>query len=98
MAESEQILNAVNEIIKGNSDKFSVIIEEYGDIIYRFILKRLYNKNEAEDLTQEIFIAVYNSLPKLKEPNKLKYWIFSIANNYFKNYINRQAKKNNKIV
>ncbi|RZT15520.1 RNA polymerase sigma factor [Fictibacillus sp. BK138] len=48
--------------------------------VYRFLITFTGNRHEAEDLTQEVFIRVLNSLQTFKgEDSKLKTWIFSIA-------------------
>jgi RNA polymerase sigma-70 factor (ECF subfamily) len=44
-----------------------------------FILKRVNNEAEAEDLLQEVFLRVHRELSQLKEPDKLISWVFQIA-------------------
>ncbi|MBI5417693.1 sigma-70 family RNA polymerase sigma factor [Candidatus Poribacteria bacterium] len=44
-------------------------------------LSHLVNENEAEDLTQEVFIKVSQSLEKFKEESSLSTWIYKIATN-----------------
>lgn len=47
--------------------------------VYRFLVSFSGNPNDAEDLTQEVFIRVLKNLPNFKSRNNLKTWIFSIA-------------------
>lgn len=47
--------------------------------VFRFLICFSGNQNDAEDLTQEVFIRVLKNLPNFKEGNTLKTWIFSIA-------------------
>jgi len=47
--------------------------------VYRFLICFSGNQNDAEDLTQEVFICVLNNLANLKSLINLKTWIFSIA-------------------
>ncbi|GKU80794.1 RNA polymerase sigma factor [Niallia sp. NCCP-28] len=47
--------------------------------VYRFLVCFTGNQNDAEDLTQEVFIRVLKSLPSFNGENNLKTWIFSIA-------------------
>lgn len=47
--------------------------------VYRFLIYFMGNQNDAEDLTQEVFIRVLKSLPKFNSNYPLKTWILSIA-------------------
>ncbi|MCM3387875.1 RNA polymerase sigma factor [Ureibacillus chungkukjangi] len=47
--------------------------------VYRFLVCFSGNQNDAEDLTQEVFIRVLKSLPNFKTDSNFKTWIFSIA-------------------
>jgi len=44
-----------------------------------FILKRVNNEAEADDLLQEVFVRVHRELSQLKKPDKLVSWLFQIA-------------------
>jgi len=47
--------------------------------VYRFLVCFSGNQNDAEDLTQEVFIRVLKSLTNFNGKYNLKTWIFSIA-------------------
>lgn len=47
--------------------------------VYRFLICFSGNQNDAEDLTQEVFIRVINNLSNKARITNLKTWIFSIA-------------------
>lgn len=47
--------------------------------VYRFLVCFSGNQNDAEDLTQEVFIRVLKNLPNFNRDGNLKTWIFSIA-------------------
>jgi len=57
------------------------VIAEYGPALAR--ISASYERNRAlrEELLQEIFLAIVSSLPRLKDPSKLKAFVFRIAHN-----------------
>jgi len=57
------------------------IYDRYHRDVYHFALYFTNNKQEAEDITQETFVKIMKSILSLKEPEKLKTWILSIARN-----------------
>jgi RNA polymerase sigma-70 factor, ECF subfamily len=57
------------------------IYDLYHRDVYHFALYFTNNKQEAEDITQETFVKIMKSISNLKDPEKLKTWILSIARN-----------------
>ena len=80
--------------LQGNSKSFEVLIQKHKSKIYAFILSKIRNKDLAEDIFQETFIKVINSLQKGKynEEGKFLPWVMRIANNLVIDYF-RKAKK-----
>jgi RNA polymerase sigma-70 factor (ECF subfamily) len=66
---------------------FQQIYAEYRDKIYNHITFRIRNSQQAEDLTQEVFIKVYKNLAMYDESKGLlSTWIYTIANNLVVDY------------
>ena len=80
--------------LQGNSKSFEVLIQKHKNKIYAFILSKIRNRDLAEDIFQETFIKVINSLQKGKynEEGKFLPWVMRIANNLVIDYF-RKAKK-----
>ena len=75
---------------------FNRMFKENRDRIYRLCFAYLIDKNEVDDLFQEIMINVWNSLEKFREESKISTWIYRIAvNSAF--LFNKKTKKNRDI-
>ena len=61
--------------------KFEEIVNQYQRDLVNFHYRFVGNRMESEDLAQETFIKAYKKFHTLKEPNKLKSWLFQIARN-----------------
>lgn len=62
------------------SDTVTELFQRYGDSIYRFCLRMCgNNSSDAEDMTQETFIAAYKGLPDFKGNADIKTWLYKIA-------------------
>lgn len=72
----------------------SDLVEEYHDMVYRCCYSFLFNKEDAEDVCQEVFISVFNSLHRFNHDSKISTWITRIAINKSLNFIraNKQMK------
>lgn len=64
--------------------------DTYQADVRRLILTKVKDEALAEDLVQETFIKIHTKMDTLKDPDKLKSWIFSIANNLVMDYFRRQ--------
>ena len=67
--------------VDGNQQAFRRLVIRHSGLIYNFILKRVSNRELAEDLTQEVFVNVYRSLRKFDCQRSFKPWILRIASN-----------------
>ncbi|MEM8526646.1 MAG: sigma-70 family RNA polymerase sigma factor [Bacteroidota bacterium] len=66
----------------------------YKEEVYFFVLKKLKNKDAADEVLQNTFLKVCLYLDSLKEQEKLRAWIFQISRNEIINYHNQSAKQN----
>lgn len=65
--------------LKNLESSIVIIYNDHYLDVFRFLVYFSGNQNDAEDLTQEVFIRVLKNLPHFKNGNNLKTWIFSIA-------------------
>jgi RNA polymerase sigma-70 factor (ECF subfamily) len=71
----------ISEIRRGNTRAFSDLVDSYKDLVYTLAVRMLGNREEAEEVSQDVFIKVYKSLSKFKGDSKLSTWVYRIAYN-----------------
>lgn len=79
----------ISQIIKGDSFAFEALFKEYQLKILNLCYAMLHNRQEAEDMTQEVFLEVYRSIDKFQNKCKLSTWIYRIAINKSLNQVKR---------
>jgi len=79
MDRSDQQL--VADYIAGDEKSLEVLIKHYLKPIYSFAYRYVGNSQDAEDITQEVFVKAWRNLKKFKHEYKFKTWIFAIAKN-----------------
>ncbi len=87
--------NLINKIIEGDKEAFRQIVNNYQDMVYHLALVYLKNEQEAEDLTQEVFISVYENIHSFRKESNLKTWIYRITINKSINQLRKMKWKNN---
>jgi RNA polymerase sigma-70 factor (ECF subfamily) len=71
----------VEKVLNGNIHIFSEIVDKYRDYVFSLIYRFTYSSNEAEDISQEIFINIYKNLNKFRGGSKFSTWIYKISYN-----------------
>ncbi len=75
--------------LAGDADAFSALIFRYSEHIYNFV-RKLGAKSEATDITQEVFIKVWDNLKKFDRKKSFKTWLFTIARNTTTDFLRKQ--------
>lgn len=85
-------INLINEILDGNMDSFSILVNKYEIIIFRFIYNIIRDTEASQDITQETFITAYNKLYTYKYEYKFINWLFQIAKNKSIDYMRKYRR------
>lgn len=83
----------IDKIIAGDIDAYADIIKRYQDKIFRYVYTRVYDYDEACDMTQDIFLITMESLKTFRKESQFSTWLFSIAVNYCKNHRRKNRHK-----
>lgn len=82
----------VNNVLKGDIASFESIVEKYQMNVLRFVYGMLKDKEASEDITQEVFITVYNKLNMYNNKYSFFNWILQIAKNKTIDYTRKYRK------
>jgi RNA polymerase sigma-70 factor, ECF subfamily len=66
---------------QGDERAFSIILRTYETPVYNYVLRLTADKALAEDLTQEVFLRVYQGLPRFSLRCKFTTWLFQVTKN-----------------
>ncbi len=71
----------IKQVLSGNTAAFASIIDRHKDGVFSLAIRLLGNREDAEEITQDVFLKIYNSLGSFKQSSKLSTWIYRIAYN-----------------
>lgn len=69
------------DYLGGDEKSLEVLVRRYLGPIFSFIFRVVGDIQEAEDITQEVFVKVWRNLKKFDQEKSFKTWIFTIAKN-----------------
>jgi len=98
MKENLSSANNDTELVKqfknGEIRGYNEIVRKYQKQVYWIIRKIVKDHDEADDITQEVFIKVYSALKDFREESNLFTWLYRIATNYAINHVKKVKVKN----
>lgn len=71
----------VTKIKAGDQNAFKQLFEQYQHLVFNICYRMSTNREDAEDITQDVFIKIYRSIEKFRGDAKLSSWIYRIAVN-----------------
>ena len=66
---------------KGDERAFSLIVRAYETPVFNYVLRLVGDRALAEDLTQEVFLRVFQGLPKFSLRSRFTTWMFQVTKN-----------------
>ena len=87
----------VKKYLSGDNTSFEILLTRHKSRVFAFIMSKIKNRDTAEDIFQDTFIKVINSLQKGKynEEGKFLPWIMRIAHNLVIDYFRKETKMKN---
>tara|TARA_R110002126_G_scaffold258482_1_gene401465 strand:+ start:33676 stop:34257 length:582 start_codon:yes stop_codon:yes gene_type:complete len=83
----------INKLKAGKQAAFSRLLDDYQQKVFGTCISFVPNKEDAEDIAQEVFLEVFKSIAKFKGDSKLSTWIYRIATNKCLEFIRKKNTK-----
>jgi RNA polymerase sigma-70 factor (ECF subfamily) len=74
-------LGVLRKAQRGDERAFTIIVRTYETPVYNYVLRLVHDRALAEDLTQEVFLRVFQGLPKFSLRSKFTTWLFQVTKN-----------------
>lgn len=82
-----------NIVAKNDSLLFGVLYDRYARMVYNKCYGFARSQDEAEDLTQDVFLMLFVKLASFKGRSKFSTWLYSFTYNFCVNYVNRNKQR-----
>lgn len=88
---SDEDRKIVEAIRGGDTEAFDALYRRHFRRIFNFSMRKLGDPAEAEDVTQEVFAAVFGCLDRFEGRSDLVVWIYGISRNILNNRLRRRG-------
>ncbi|RKR85600.1 RNA polymerase sigma-70 factor (ECF subfamily) [Mucilaginibacter gracilis] len=86
----EQLLQ---NLFRGDEKAFRLLVDTYKNMVFNTVLGFIQNRNDAEDVTQNVFIKVFETISSFKQQSKLSTWIYRLSVNESLDFIRAKNRK-----
>ncbi len=80
----------IDKIRSGDQAAFKELFDTYHKSVFRLCLRMLRNSQEAEDMTQDVFLKVFLQIKKFRGESSISTWLYRIAVNLCLNHLRRK--------
>jgi len=83
----------IQRLIARDDAAFRVLVEKYQGLVFNTCYNLLHSNEDAEDITQDVFIEVFESIDQFRHESKLSTWLYRIAVNKSLNHLRKNKWK-----
>ncbi len=82
----------IDKAVTGDTHAFAVLVNRYKYMVFTLAMKVLKNREEAEEVSQDVFVKMYQALQTFKGDSKFSTWLYKIAYHRSLDYLKKQGR------
>ncbi len=83
----------IRNVLNGDQNKYSLIVEKYQSNVFRTVMGFVHQKENAEEITQDVFVKAYYSLKSFQGRSAFNTWLYRITVNLCLNFLNKEKRR-----
>lgn len=91
-------IEIIESFKRGNAHAFNILVNKYQKKVYWVVRKMVLDHDEANDITQDIFIKIHSSLHEFRGDSKFFTYIYKVSVNFCLNHLSKKKRTTNKQV
>ena len=81
------------QLQQGDEQAFKKLVDEWQDMVYNTAVSIVQNEDDADDITQDVFIQVYQSVSSFKGDSKFSTWLYRIVISKALDHVKKKKRK-----
>jgi RNA polymerase sigma-70 factor (ECF subfamily) len=83
----------IRKVLRGNPDAFRLLVDRYGGMVYGIACAHIGNAVDAEDISQETFVRLYQWLDRLSSEKSVGAWLVHVARSVAIDWLRKQGRE-----
>ena len=72
-------MEIIQQVLQGQQSSFAVLVERYQNFVFTIVLRYIKSREDAEEVSQDVFVKAYRSLADFKGASKFSTWLYTVA-------------------
>src|SRR5215213_8318218 len=72
-------IDIISAVLSGNQQAYAQIVEQHKTFVFTLVLRYIKSREDAEEVTQDIFVKAYRALADFKGASKFSTWLYTIV-------------------
>lgn len=89
----EEVISLVKKSKRGNMEAFEELVEIYQKFVFGIILFDIKNREDAEDIAQEVFIKAWKGMSEFRQDSTFATWLYRISKNAVKDFVRNRERR-----
>ncbi|MBD0279397.1 MAG: sigma-70 family RNA polymerase sigma factor [Bacteroidota bacterium] len=69
----------ISQVVRGDQNAYATLVERYQNYVFTIVLRYVKNREDAEEVAQDVFIKAYRSLADFKGTAKFSTWLYTVT-------------------
>ncbi len=69
----------IQQVLRGHTARYAELVERYRNFVFTIVLRYISNREDAEEVAQDIFVKAFRSLADFKGASKFSTWLYTIT-------------------
>ncbi len=87
-------MDDIKKAVEGDENAFAVLYRKHRQEIFTFLVGRIRNREDALDLTSDVFLAAYSGIKNFKMECSFRTWLYAITKHKLNDYFSRKNIQN----
>lgn len=83
----------ISQAAQGDTQAFAHLVERYETVVYHQALRLVGNREDAADVTQEVFWKAWRALPTFRRESSFSTWLYRLTDNACLDLLRREKKR-----
>ena len=72
-------MDIIAQVLKGDQNAYAMLVQRYQNYVFTIVLRYVKSREDAEEVSQDVFVKAYRSLADFKGTSKFSTWLYTVA-------------------
>jgi len=97
LSDEELVMRCKTEL-PTDTRSYELLVQRHMNRVYSIVYRMVYSKEEAEDITQDVFVKVYNGINKFEQQASFSSWLYRIATNSALDALDKMKRQSSNVL